>query len=220
MSRQQTTIILTRRLVMEGAWYALEQCGKLLLDAVLLYREDRFASAVGLTMVARDELGKYRLLLDLWNQTSGGNPVEYTLREMHVKKQELAAMSATLGEGDGDDRVAKFNAMTQLAWGSDEFRSAFESLGDASSRKNDRERAFYVDPCDGGWARPCETFTQRRAERLIADAQNDYRVQSDPINRKINFQERRPGLHEALEAWTSKPELPEMPFPANTTSLV
>lgn len=212
---------LTPTDLMKGVWFTLEQCGKLLLDAVLLYRADRLASAVGLTMVARDELGKYFLLLDLWVDASAGQAVDVSrLKENHVEKQRRAAVSATLGEGDDDERIGTFEKLKAAPWGSPEFQRVFASLGDAQTRKNDRERAFYVDPSDGGWSRPCEAFSRSRAERLLGDALNDYRGQYDPINRMLHFKDRRPGLHEALEKWTDKPELPEMPVLATPTSLV
>lgn len=206
--------------LMKGAWFALEQSGRLLQDAVLLYRADRLASAVGLALIARDELGKYRLLLDLWVEASGGRPVDTKrVMELHLEKQRRAALSATLGEGDDDERIRKFEALKAARWGSPEHQSAFESLGDAETRRNDRERAFYVDPIDSDWSRPCEAFSRSRAERIVGDALNDYRGQYDPTNRKIQFMDRRPGLYPALEEWTDKPELPEIP-PPTTTSLV
>ena len=44
--------------ILQGAAYALEQCGLLLRDANLLYRNDAHANAVVLTAFAREELGR------------------------------------------------------------------------------------------------------------------------------------------------------------------
>jgi hypothetical protein len=44
--------------ILQGAAYALEQCGLLLRDANLLYRNDVHANAVVLTAFAREELGR------------------------------------------------------------------------------------------------------------------------------------------------------------------
>jgi len=57
---------VTPQFIMQGAAYALEQCGRLLRDANALYRSGSYASAVVLTAFAREELGRYRILLDLW----------------------------------------------------------------------------------------------------------------------------------------------------------
>jgi len=47
-------------------WFSLEQCGLLLRDAVNLYEGGSDATAVGLAMLAREEMGKARILRDLW----------------------------------------------------------------------------------------------------------------------------------------------------------
>src|SRR5712691_2316018 len=62
--------------------------------------------------------------------------------------------------------------------------SVAQSLGDAQTRRFDRERAFYVDPIDTGWSRSCLAFSRHQAERILCDALNDYRGQYDPTNRK------------------------------------
>jgi len=51
--------------LLEGAAYALEQCGLLLRDANLLYRSGSYASAVALAAFAQEELGRWKMLLDL-----------------------------------------------------------------------------------------------------------------------------------------------------------
>jgi hypothetical protein len=56
---------MTGQLLLEDAWYALEQCGLLLSDAVMLFEGGRHATASGMAMPAREELGKARLFLTL-----------------------------------------------------------------------------------------------------------------------------------------------------------
>jgi len=198
---------------MQGAWLSLEQCGHLLRDAVLLFQQGRYASAVGLAMVARDELGKYKALLELWNRVRAGEPVTTAdVPRNHLERQKLAVMSATLMDGDDPERQRKFDALS-AARSDDERQRAIADLADAEVRRADRERAFYVDPTDAGWSRPVANFSRERAERVIVDALNDYRVQHDPENRRLIYSGRRPGLHEALEAWTEKPPLPAPPEP-------
>ena len=42
------------RYLLEGAAYALEQCGLLLRDAIVLYRNGSYSSAVALAALARE----------------------------------------------------------------------------------------------------------------------------------------------------------------------
>lgn len=65
---------VTSQFILQGAAYALEQCG-LLRDANILYRNGSYASAVVLTAFAREELGRYRILLDLWRRASAGEAI-------------------------------------------------------------------------------------------------------------------------------------------------
>ena len=60
---------VTSAVLLKGAWYALEQCGSLLRDAVLLYRAKAYPSAVALAMIGREELGKHRMLLEEWRKS-------------------------------------------------------------------------------------------------------------------------------------------------------
>ena len=48
--------------LLKGLWYSLEQCGRLLKSAGVLYEEKDYSTAVGVAMFAREELGKHRLL--------------------------------------------------------------------------------------------------------------------------------------------------------------
>lgn len=208
-------IPLTSTAIMQGAWFSLEHCGHLLQDAVLLFRKGHHSTAVGVAMIARDELGKYMELLDLWNHASAGKLVTTkSLTRNHLDRQKLAALSATLMDGDDEERQRRFKAL-ETARDPSERQRLIESLGDAEKRKGDRERAFYVDPVEGGWSRPSAAFSAQQAERIIVDALNDYRVQQDPTT----FSERRPGLNEALKAWTEKPELPAPPEPKEAALL-
>ena len=50
---------VTPEFLVKGAVYSLEQCGVLLRDAALLYRDEAYASAVVLTAFAREALGQW-----------------------------------------------------------------------------------------------------------------------------------------------------------------
>jgi hypothetical protein len=88
---------VTPEYLLEGAAYALEQCGLLLRDANLLYQSGSYASAVALALFAREELGRYRILLDLRKQVLGGDhltiqKIEKRCRD-HERKQEAGMLS-------------------------------------------------------------------------------------------------------------------------------
>ena len=57
--------MVTANFLLEGAYYALEQCGLLLRDAVQLYNGSSYATAVVLAAFAREELGREKILLAL-----------------------------------------------------------------------------------------------------------------------------------------------------------
>jgi AbiV family abortive infection protein len=63
---------LTPRFLLEGAVYALEQCGLLLSDASVLYANKSYATSVALAGFAREELGKWKILLELRKKVVSG----------------------------------------------------------------------------------------------------------------------------------------------------
>jgi hypothetical protein len=66
--------MVSARVLLEGVWYSLEQCGFLLRDAVTLYNHQGRVTAVGLAMLAREEMGKARILLALWRNVVDKGP--------------------------------------------------------------------------------------------------------------------------------------------------
>src|SRR5713101_2561675 len=84
-----------------GVIYALEQCGLLLRDANILYRNRSYASAVVLTAFAREELGRYRILLDFWHRAHDGKET-FTADQIrntcddHVTKQQAGMLSTSM----------------------------------------------------------------------------------------------------------------------------
>jgi AbiV family abortive infection protein len=91
---------VTPEYLLEGAAYALEQCGLLLRDANLLYSNGSYASAVALAAFAQEELGRHSILLDLRRKVLRGGSV--TIKEIqtrcgdHVRKQEAGVMSTAM----------------------------------------------------------------------------------------------------------------------------
>jgi AbiV family abortive infection protein len=63
---------VSANVLLKGAWYGLEQSGHLLHNAVKLHSTRSFGTATALALLAREELGKYRILRDLWQRTTKG----------------------------------------------------------------------------------------------------------------------------------------------------
>jgi AbiV family abortive infection protein len=96
--------MVSARVLLEGAWYSLEQCSILLRDAVTLHKNASPVTAVGLAMLAREEMGKARILLDFWRDVvNKGRTVSVAeIRrklDHHEEKQRKAQISHTLRAG-------------------------------------------------------------------------------------------------------------------------
>jgi AbiV family abortive infection protein len=85
-------VAVTADYLLRGTVFALEQCGLLLRDARILCEAGSYASAVALTAFAREELGRYKILRELWKRTAAGE--SFSVKqinkkcEQHVEKQK------------------------------------------------------------------------------------------------------------------------------------
>ena len=152
---------VTPEYLLKGAAYALEQCGLLLRDANSLYSCGSYASAVAVALFAREELGRYRILLDLRTQVLGGGhltieKIQKRCRD-HVTKQEAGMLSFVM-RVDTDTALGKLlGTYLNAKQGSEEWKSAREQLEQARQsipveRHKQRMSALYVDaeaPTDG-----------------------------------------------------------------------
>jgi len=214
---------------MRGAAYALEQCGILLRDANVLYRHGSYASAVVLTAFAREELGRYIILLELWRRASAGEAVEVKqIQETcddHVAKQRAGMLSTTM-RADTASRLGELlqvrmkNHPQSEAWKKadaelkriDEMKKK-RTPGD---RHEKRVAALYVEPLsETNWNRPAVT-TATTAHDSMQEAVNDYAgryqqgyiTSADSMLKHVDLE-----LYNALEQWTDRPALqpPEWP---------
>ena len=204
-------------ILFKGAYYALEQCGLLLRHSAILHKEQVASTAAGLALLAREELGKYRILLDLWRKAmdTGSCPSPEDIHhaiEDHVEKQKQAQLSVTnrmQGPGGLLDRLrSRIRCARQTT-------KAFEQLDKQKRRRTpddrhaSRMRAFYVDPSETGqgWNRPSD-FSPTEARDILNDAVNDYSIQRSKMISSSD-----PMLMSALNAWPDPPELPLPPSP-------
>jgi AbiV family abortive infection protein len=101
---------VTPEYLIKGYALALEQCGLLLRDAVRLYENGSYATAVVLAAFGWEELGRSKILLDLWRRRRAGEAV--TLEQIdaacgeHVDKQRAGMLSMTM-RADKDTGLGK-----------------------------------------------------------------------------------------------------------------
>lgn len=207
--------------LLEGAAYALEQCGLLLRDANLLYRNGSYASVVALAAFAQEELGRWKMLHDLRRKVLGGDSV--TIKEIqtrcgdHVRKQEAGVMSVVM-RTDKDSGLGKLlQTRASATPGSGERKAANEQIerldrqmtkrapGD---RHKQRMSALYVNAVSPGrWSRPIKEISPTLAYERLQDAANDYSMQYDRYTNLEIGKPDDPEFYTALEKWTDRPTL-------------
>jgi AbiV family abortive infection protein len=173
--------------ILRGAAFSLEQCGLLLCDARALYKNESYASSVALAAFAREELGRYQILRELWKCTVAGESftVDQIRKECgdHVEKQRRGMLSTVLRPKSDSGLGRLLNeARFHPAIGTPEWQKANEQLGkifkSATKRTPDRrhslrEQALYVEALEADWSRPVEIITKTVAYEFLTDATND-----------------------------------------------
>jgi AbiV family abortive infection protein len=139
-----------------GYCYSVEQSGRLLHAAVFVYEAGRYDVALGLALLGIEELGKGRLLRDLWKT---GKPVDLAqvraALEDHPTKFKAGQTLFPLTGTPGDALSVLVAAVTGNPPESAEFQQALAEIRDSALRRGKRtpyerlaarEGAFYVDP--------------------------------------------------------------------------
>src|SRR5713226_355724 len=214
---------VTVSVLLKGAWYALEQCGILLRDASVLYSAKAYPSAVALAMIGREELGKYRMLLEEWRkaESTGKLPAVEAIRALcadHIEKQKRAVLGLTFtAEGPsafGSAIAAQIKHKPQdieCQAAEKVIQAGLKAMAKRApdARHNSRMRALYVDLDGSGsaWNRPSK-ISLEECKKLLNDAANDYAGQRDRMNPDLLRGIGEPKLADALEGWRDRPELP------------
>jgi AbiV family abortive infection protein len=212
--------------LLEGACLSLANCGSLLSAAVTLHKAGN-PVAVGLAMLGREELGKYRLLLEQWRESekTGVCPTVDEIQAAcadHVEKQRKANLSWSFTAEAGSRLDIAMRTQMKHKPLDAEYQQAEQVLQTAikaglkrapEDRHNVRMGEFYVDLADSGlsWKLPGQ-IPPEEAKKLLNDAVNDYAVQRDKMDPD---QLRGLGdvkLADALEAWKQRPVLPAPVF--------
>src|SRR5262249_51540232 len=114
--------------LLQGAWLAIEQSGRLLKDAGSLYSLQSYSTAIAVAMFAREELGRHYILVDKWKEVAAGSSLTvealHKAYDDHPAKQQRADLS-TVYVGDRNSDIGKATlAQSQYPPGSPEFETA------------------------------------------------------------------------------------------------
>jgi AbiV family abortive infection protein len=219
--------MVTPAFLMQGAHYALEQCGLLLHDAIALFRTKSYATATVLAAFAREELGKARELRTMRREALSGATL--TVRDVqrrcganHVAKQDRGQTSTVLRFGNDSELGKLHRVLHENHPQSDEYQRAdarvLEIVAEQrnrvpAQRHETRMRCLYVDPDETGtvWNRPKDQ-AKDEAQMFLMEAANDYSVQYDHYQRGNVIGEGKE-LYDALKQWTERPDLPAPEWP-------
>ena len=209
--------------LLRGAWYALEQSGLLLTNAIGLYSTKGYASAVLLALLAREELGRCRILLDLWRKASLG--IDVSVGEVqqacddHVEKQRQGQLSTTY-HLQGSSGLAKLlQERSKAEPGTSQRANLDKQVKEVDERKtrrtpedrhSTRMKAMYVDLNETGtdWNRP-QSLSQREADNCLTDAINDYSIKRSHLTELEILRTSDRELEAAIGAWSDRPLLPQ-----------
>lgn len=227
--------MVTTDFLLKGYALALEQCGLLLHDAVLLYKNKSYSNAVVLAAFAREELGRSQILLGLWRQRIGGALVTIgdieNACDNHVEKQKAGMLNMTMRADRNTGLGKTLTDRTTNPPQSQKFKDADATLTridkqtakhTPTNRHSKRMRSLYVEPTSSSdWNRPADVSVAD-AHSFLQDAVNDYSgrynqgyITSEQSILKDIDQE----LHDALDRLTDRPQLPPPEWPPFPTVL-
>jgi AbiV family abortive infection protein len=194
--------------ILKGAYLAMEQAGRLLNDACLLFEHRRLSSSVVLAVFSVEEGGKAEKLLRLALAAAKQGPVEEATVERTVRSRHQ--MKIKWGRGPASFVEAVWT------WGGSESEAELArrlpekvetALTDAPQKDHAaRLRALFVDFDDGRWHRPAET-TANDAFKLVLAAAIEYGTRRGKFLKPSD-----PFVQESLERM-ALPSLPDPTFP-------
>jgi AbiV family abortive infection protein len=178
---------ITEQTLLEGSWWALEQAGRLLGSATMLFESGDFSTALAVAMFGREELGRSHLLRDCAGEVRAGKllqPDEIKSRcQDHVKKQEASASQTKISTPPGSALARVSRDLNKYDPGSEQWQEAYNAINsahDAKRRRQPHQRhearcsSLYVDLNDQGtaWLRP--NITKDEAYNEITTAIGEY----------------------------------------------
>jgi AbiV family abortive infection protein len=215
---------VTAPYLLEGAVYALEQGGLLLHDANLLYRNGSFATAVVVATFAREEIGRWQILLRLRKKVLDGKPLSRkgvrARCDRHGAKHRAGWLVVTSRDHAEPAAIANtIQTMSNAVQGSSEWQAAkdeYERLvaqikqSVPADRHSNRMSALYVDPISPTeWNRPAKKITRESAHAFLMDVGNEYWLQQNHGYGDLSIVATKDAeLAEALENWADRPTMP------------
>jgi AbiV family abortive infection protein len=216
--------VVTPDFLLKGTIFALHHCGRLLTDAVTLYRSGAHPSAVVLATFAREELGRSQILRQLRRDVLAGaaltvKDVTKSCRD-HEEKLRAGQMSIVQRPEPGSELDTLIRMRMRYSPSSEEGRRAAARLEELTEQQRQatpglrhrlRMAALYVQPDEvgTGWSRPSDR-DREEVRQEIENAANDYRGQYDRMEfGSIELDD--PEFHAALRAWGDRPVLPDPP---------
>ena len=220
----------------EGSWYALQQAGRLLQSASVVFDSGDPPTALAIAMFGREELGRSRLLRQCALQVDGGKHLTAAQVQKrcddHVDKQEASNFSTMLRPSGAVAEAARTYATSTV--GSDEWHKA-RSVVDAAvqakhrrqpqDRHDDRCRGLYVDLNSDGktWSRPIG-FDRSQVLHEINEAVGNYSQERENLMNADLAPLLRDRPHLAIDQMTSARkrltdlEIPPPVWPQNQTA--
>ena len=193
--------------LLRGAFYAVEHAWKFLLDAVLLFQNQRFSNALVLATYCLEEVGRARIYLR--HRVDGDAVTARSLKDEckdHAFKLTEAKIPVSVSfSGMGEPPVAGSREERELF---ERFRSMRDRLEKQipDKAKSQRFAALYVGPEEDGirWNRPSHV-TRDEAEHWLSPAYVAYLLVRNEVLSAASPEE----LDRAFWGWPHQPSLPE-----------
>lgn len=181
--------VVTEETLLRGAWYALEQAGRLLDSARLLFENSDWSTAAAVALLGREEVGRSRILQELAARVRSGELLSAAEArrecEDHVRKQDEATSGVSLKGTPGTRLGSLLEKQLHSHPPSAEWKSARAEIDIATKKARGRlphelhERrmlCLYVELGEDAltWRRPQEVITRELALETLTQANNDY----------------------------------------------
>ncbi len=215
---------VTSMALRQGAWYAMEQAGRLLASASLVAD---WSTPLGIAMLGREELGRSRIHQALAKDVDEGKsvltvPAVNKACESHESRQRRAALSTSLHAESGSELGRQMHQYMRNPPTTETWLNANDYLRLATERKSKRQhndrhelrmRAFYIslEPSGTRWQRPSE-IPHDQARDEVFDAVNDYAGERDRLRAEV-LREDFPEISDALEGMDPPPRLSQPVWP-------
>jgi AbiV family abortive infection protein len=220
--------MMTAETLRHGAWYALEQAGRLFSAAAVLADDGDPITGAAVAMLGREELGRSRILRGLADRVDAGDKLRADeVREAcdnHVSKQSAGAFSTTLRAEPPTGVDAALRGMVSREPGSEAWNAAKQTadLATNAKRRRDPQRrhsirmgGLYVDLNESGsaWLRPSIRDSSEALSEIV-DSVNDYAAERDRLRDEV-LEEDYPDMARARLNMPSEVTLPEPRWPRN-----